>query len=225
MNKQFFLGQQFFPMQKLDNRYRQVVQDVQDVQGIQEIQQVQDEDHDICRCKILPNHQRLAVDYLCFTNNVEKLLNLDNSNNLNNSNNSNETRTRVCFVKQIPWQPDLPERFRFIYKKLKPLIDIKDATKRIDYYEHLTPVLKHHPCITVVRNESTNEIIDVVGKVEWFEKQQLSWWSLPRLKTMLQNGGCFRKHFFRVGFLSTLYSVIQQFTMTDKDYSHSHYPL
>jgi hypothetical protein len=46
---------------------------------------------------------------------------------------------------------------------------------------------------------------------EWLEKQQIAWWSLPRLQLILKNSGKHGGHIFRCGFLSTLGVITQHF--------------
>jgi len=119
-------------------------------------------------------------------------------------------RLRVCYVKFIPWQPGLPETFSQTYRALKQINQEPTLESKISYYETLPENLKQHPAVTITRNESTGQISSIVVPSKWIEKQQIAWWSVPRLKYILKNGGRYKKHTFRYGFLSTLGVVIEK---------------
>jgi hypothetical protein len=131
--------------------------------------------------------------------------NLHNHSNLYNHNSHSKKKLRVCYVKYIPWQPNIPEIFDRIYQHLSTLSNLKFTTDRLEYYHTKLPeALKNHPAILFSHD-------DVTVKCEWLEKQEISWWSLYRLKHVLNNGGKFKKNIFRLGFLSTLSLVLDHF--------------
>ena len=208
---------------------------------------------------------------------------------------SKEKRLRVCFVKYISWQPELPEVFAVTYKSLRFINTLNDVDSKLKYIQTLPQSLQNHPAIIYdygiiehiganeqrsnistcgteqyVRSISSGEIqhnIDRSGQIEdnsgqmehninrsgqmehninrsghmehninksghmkhsrdsmsnrritgihvpneWLEKQQIAWWSLPRLQLILKNSGKHGGHIFRCGFLSTLGVITQHF--------------
>jgi len=132
-------------------------------------------------------------------------------------------RLRVCYVKFIPWQPNLPELFSQTYMALKQINEEPTLDSKISYYETLPENLKLHPAVTVTRDDTTKQISSIVVSRKWLEKQQIAWWSMPRLKYILKNGGRYKKHTFRYGFLSTLGVVIEKINRTTNSKRHTTY--
>ena len=115
---------------------------------------------------------------------------------------------RVCYVKYIPWQPFIAERFRNVYLSLYKLHCRETLPQKIAYYNSLPIFLKTHPAVNVLYKD--HEISDISVKTEWLEKKQIMWWSLPRLNQVLKNDGKYKHHLFRYGFLSTLQITLNQ---------------
>jgi len=122
-------------------------------------------------------------------------------------------RLRVCYVKYLPWQAELPERFAQTYEALHRLRTLPTLERQLHYYQGLSPELQTHPALRIERHED-GRIVRLVVRKEWLEKQQMAWWSLPRLKQALKNGGRYKRHVFRYGFLSTLGIVIERFVQS-----------
>jgi hypothetical protein len=118
-------------------------------------------------------------------------------------------KLRVCYVKSIPWQPCAPDIFHTVYKSLKHLQNLASKDSKIQYYKDLPDYLKNHPAIQI--NYENGNISDISIQSEWMEKQKIEWWSLSRLKNVLRNGGKFKYHSFRLGFLTTLGIVVEKF--------------
>ena len=81
----------------------------------------------------------------------------------------------------------------------------------VDYWKNLPDWIKYHPSVNVTYHVN-GEVQNVRINQDWLEKSQMSWWSLPRLKAVLRNGGRFRKNTFRYGFLPALAVVMEKFT-------------
>lgn len=110
-----------------------------------------------------------------------------------------DTRQRVCYLKQVPWQPDAPVRFRSVTQKLRALADIEDAALRRQTYERLSPSMKLHPAFRVSLEG------DLIVAKEYLEKTRLRWFSVPQLFAVLQRAGTYDPKFpFRIGFTPTL---------------------
>ena len=124
-----------------------------------------------------------------------------------------EKRLRVCYVKFIPWQPDLADVFATTYKSLRFINTLKDVDSKIKYIQTLPETLQSHPAIVYeygnYQNRDRPSGIHVPN--EWLEKRQIAWWSLPRLQLVVKNAGKLGGHVFRCGFLSTLAIVAQHF--------------
>jgi hypothetical protein len=128
-----------------------------------------------------------------------------------------QNRTRVCYVKRIPWQPDLPEKFDQLRQVLVYLHDLALENQSLarDYYLTLASGLQQHPSILVTRDPD-KKITRITVQEEYLEKQQLGWWSLPRLKTIMRNKWVYRdKNCFRTGFRTTLATVLEHFTIME----------
>jgi hypothetical protein len=122
-------------------------------------------------------------------------------------------KVRVCYVNRIPWQPDLPEKFDKIKEVLDKLGDTENMQEVLHCYHNLAPDMQQHPAIEVETDPDTGNIVGVYVKPEYREKQQIGWWSLHRLKSILRNGGAYKnKYCFRAGFLCTLAVVIEHFS-------------
>lgn len=148
------------------------------------------------------NPNTLSVYYVCPFTHME-LTPCQQSNQL-------LKRLRVCYVKYIPWQPHLPELFSKTYCTLYQLQSMPTLEKKVRFWQSMPPELQYHPALVLERSESTLEITNITVLKEWMEKQQIAWWSLPRLKNALKNGGRYRKHVLRYGFLSTLGIVVER---------------
>lgn len=121
-------------------------------------------------------------------------------------------RVRVCYVNRIPWQPDLPEKFDKIKEALDKLGDTENMQDVLHYYHNLSPDMQTHPALEIDK-DATGTVVGVYVKPEYREKQQIGWWSLHRLKSILRNNGCYKSKFcFRAGFLCTLAVIIEHFS-------------
>jgi len=132
--------------------------------------------------------------------------------------NEHSKKLRVCYVKRIPWQPDLPERFDQVRDVLDRLATLasENMERAIEFYDSLTSDMKHHPAIVLARREEGDSIQSISVKAEYREKNQIGWWSLHRLKAVIKNGGAYKnKYCFRIGFLSTLAVVVEHFSIME----------
>ena len=136
------------------------------------------------------------------------------------SNPPGEKRLRVCYVKYIPWQPNLPEVFAATHKSLRCINTFKDVDSKIRYIQTLPKVMQSHPAIVYEYEkcdgndadlQKNRRIIGIRVPDEWLEKRQIAWWSLPRIQLILKNAGKHGGHIFRCGFLSTLGVIAQHF--------------
>ena len=127
-------------------------------------------------------------------------------------------KLRVCYVKRIPWLPDLPERFdqvRDCIDRIKNLVQDNFMTEAIQYYHSLSMEMQNHPALTIARDQQ-GKISSLSVNPDFCEKQQIGWWSLHRLRSVLKNGGSYKSKFcFRIGFLSTLAVVIEQLSVME----------
>jgi hypothetical protein len=124
-----------------------------------------------------------------------------------------QRRVRVCYVNRIPWQPDLPEKFDRIKEALDKLGDTENMEEVLHCYHNLSNDMQNHPALEIETDLETGQIVGVYVKPEYREKQQIGWWSLHRLKSILRNGGSYKNKFcFRAGFLCTLAVIIEHFS-------------
>eukprot|EP00466_Bigelowiella_natans_P009727 jgi/Bigna1/137785/aug1.41_g12493 len=106
--------------------------------------------------------------------------------------------TKVCFLKQVPWQPEVPKAFS------------RTRTIFLDLQKGRDPnsmpfTTRRHPGL--VRN--SNHL--VVGMDEHCtEKCASRWWSLDRLEEVLLNRGHFEHSHFRKSFLPVLHLVVSR---------------
>lgn len=123
-------------------------------------------------------------------------------------------RKRICYVKEIPWQPDLPEVFHQQSRLYRPLRHGTTALERMNYWQTLTPEQQNVPFVTLVYER--NRLVDVVVKSDWMEKAKLEWWSIPRLHGVIRNEGKYRKTYFRRGFVQLLRVILELFVHVKK---------
>jgi hypothetical protein len=139
----------------------------------------------------------------------------DNSDVTDLNNPVQPRKLRVCYVKRVPWQPNAPELFKQAQAPLKKLLEMEKTEimhqEMVDYWKNLPDWIKYHPSVNVTYH-ANGEVEDVCINQDWLEKSQMAWWSLPRLKAVLRNGGRFRKNTFRYGFLPALAVVMEKFT-------------
>ncbi len=120
---------------------------------------------------------------------------------------------RVCYVKRIPWQPDLPEQFQCLRQHLETIdtLSRQDMAAATTRFATLPREVQSHPAFDVCRN-AHGQVVAVTVKSEYLEKQQIGWWSLHRLRSIIRNGGSYKnKYCFRIGFLSTLAVIVEHF--------------
>jgi hypothetical protein len=98
---------------------------------------------------------------------------------------------KVYFVRQVPWQPDVPDRFR----QARSNISNRDPTTYTD-----SPP-KHH--IGILDDNTTDP--------HCMEKHCVSWWSIDRLSEVVRNNGRYRQHFFRKSFMPCLRLLVSKF--------------
>jgi len=118
---------------------------------------------------------------------------------------------RICYLKQIPWLPDLPERFEHLRQQFLQFQQKTDIESKIIYFLSLPIEVQQHCAFTVSR-ASDGQIVNIELNADCLEKRQIGWWSLYRLRSILRNGGSFKnKYCFRIGFLSTLAVIVEHF--------------
>lgn len=120
---------------------------------------------------------------------------------------------RVCYVRRIPWLPELPDRFEYVKTCLDAIHDAlqKGIEEAIDCYNNQPPAIQQHPAIDIKRDHD-QKIIHLHLRREYREIYQIKWWSLHRIKSVLKTGGSYKnKYCFRSGFLTTIGIVLQQF--------------
>ena len=107
-------------------------------------------------------------------------------------------RIRLYYLKEVPWQPDVPERFqqtREVFLK-----------RRDDFLNTEVPLdMCHHPGLTATGIDT-----------HFTEKIELKWWSLDRLRDVLHNRGWYKHHRFRHAFLPVLRIVIDRLGASKK---------
>jgi hypothetical protein len=125
-------------------------------------------------------------------------------------------KTRVCFLKFIPWQPGCPRYFLKVHRYLQRLYTFAGKAgdealtqpdhlqKVIQMYEELPYSIRKHPAINIKRNPATNEIASLTVNPDYLEKQLVSWWSLPMIDKVIENNGQYNKFIFRKNFLPFL---------------------
>jgi hypothetical protein len=119
-------------------------------------------------------------------------------------------KLRVCYVKRIDWQPEIVDQFQETYLNLCELKRLKDPGLKLKLWNSLPSHVRFHPALTF-HYDAENNVKNVFVKTEWTENQQIGWWSLPRLKYVIRNGGQYKKHIFRQGFLPTLEIILDEF--------------
>lgn len=134
-------------------------------------------------------------------------------------NNSVIRKCRTCYLKRIPWQPHLPQVFNTVRSYLERLNELSSINANVSenqplqqYWESLPEWLQSHPAIVVTYNALV--IATITVNSDWLEKQQIMWWSLPRLHTVLKNNGRYKKDYFRHGFLPILSIILEKFSIT-----------
>lgn len=156
----------------------------------------------------------LSVYYVCPFTHLDKIQsNQPLSSDVQHSHPLSKSlkRLRVCYVKYIPWQPNLPQIFSKTYESIYRLNALSTLDEKIEYYNvTLPPELRSHPAIHIERQDGKITHLSVLK--EWIEKQKIAWWSLPRLKHALKNGGRYKRHILRYGFLSTLGIILERFS-------------
>ena len=90
---------------------------------------------------------------------------------------------RVYYIKEIPWQPDIVEKFSQIRSKL-----LEVETNGVPFS------LRTHPAITEYHKVNRH----------FLEKHSIRWWSIDRLIQVVRNHGRYKNHRFRRSFLPIL---------------------
>jgi hypothetical protein len=101
---------------------------------------------------------------------------------------------RMYYLKEIPWQPHIPQTFQVMRKHL---LHIKNTGKT----SGCPFSMRRHPALTLTfpcPSVSNN----------YLEKCALNWWSLDRLNEVLQKKGRYKSQLFRKSFLPVLKIVV-----------------
>ena len=101
---------------------------------------------------------------------------------------------RVYFLKELPWLPQLPQKFSELRDDL---LAIKRGTK-----EAKPP--RTHPALTY------NDCGMLTVDPHYLEKHSMQWWSLDRLREVVANNGRFKNQRFRGSFMRALRIVVQR---------------
>jgi hypothetical protein len=138
---------------------------------------------------------------------------------------SESLRKKICFVKEIPWQPQVPENFAECLRLMSSLSKLPTPLRRVEYWQnHIQHTSwARHPALVLVflhdqekaPEQQANVIVDVQVKTEWLEKCSISWWSIPRLKQVILQDGKFKKQFFRRSFMGFLRIIMDILTMVE----------
>lgn len=97
-------------------------------------------------------------------------------------------RLRVCYLLQVPWQPDIPVVFSEMRREL---LMLKDAPshKRVSFIQKLQEASVFlHPAIKVGRDKKSGLADSVQVAEEHLEKTELQWWSIDQLRLVLKRG-------------------------------------
>lgn len=130
---------------------------------------------------------------------LEDLRSGNYSHRISTSAKPGDPRQRVCYLKQIPWQPDLPLKFRSVIHKLNLIASAHNKEYRRKTFNSFSTVFRQHPAFRRLPDG------DVFVSSDFLEKTCLRWYSIPQLIAVLQKGGSYDPRFpFRIGFTPTL---------------------
>lgn len=115
-----------------------------------------------------------------------------------------EDRCYMCYVKQIPWQPEAPTNFRKTHDRLHRIVHNRTDASWIEE-------MKQHPAVTVRADDTLHVSRD------FMEKTQLRWYSIPQLTQAVSHskhqissrGG--RVEFLRASFANRLHLILSEF--------------
>ncbi len=96
---------------------------------------------------------------------------------------------RVYYLKEIPWQPDIEEKFSEIRSKLRTVES-----------NGVPCSLRNHPAIK--EDNTVNR--------HFLEKHSIGWWSIDRLAEVVRNRGKYKHHRFRRSFLPILRLIVHK---------------
>jgi 8-oxo-dGTP pyrophosphatase MutT (NUDIX family) len=108
---------------------------------------------------------------------------------------------RVFYVKQVPWQAAVCDRF----DRLRSLFKQSTASQ-----SPLPDDLKSHPAI-----KSVDPVVELHS--HYFEKTRIAWFSLERLQQSIRNGGRYKDERFHPVFLPALQLIVQKLTECVKE--------
>ena len=80
----------------------------------------------------------------------------------------------VTFVKQVPWQPEVPKLFKKMREKLYCIMNMETSTQEAQ------AIAGSHPAVTILSANGGTERKLKVNK-DFLEKSQIRWWSVPQL--------------------------------------------
>jgi len=112
---------------------------------------------------------------------------------------TDEIFIRVCYVKHVPWQPEIVQEFRQVTRGLREASLQPDPVARRELLDRWPAEMQQHPGLHV----STTE---VAVDPACLEKQKIQWWSVPWLWEAVEHRGfvAATKDHFRIGVLKTL---------------------
>jgi hypothetical protein len=101
-----------------------------------------------------------------------------------------DQHVRVYYLKEIPWQPDIEQKFAYTRDRL---LSVHKGTIPLPFS------LRRHPALK-----------DNTVDLHFLEKHTIAWWSVERLAEVIKNQGRFRRQRFRKTFLPILRLVVQK---------------
>lgn len=117
-----------------------------------------------------------------------------------------------CIV-HPPWSVD--------HETLRVSARVTDATEaeRLQHWEHLrrriersTALANHHPSVQVTRDAQFNEIQAVNVQKDFLEKDQIRWWGIDEVTSVIYNKGTQGSERFRPYFLPVLQIALSELT-------------
>ena len=129
------------------------------------------------------------------------------------------TRFHVTYVVLVDWDATIPSLFQRQRKGIEKLDAVvqewkyraqKEDGNILHLKDRVEKYILSHPCVTVEREEASGDLTDVRIHKDYLEKDQIRWWSVSDLKTVLSNKGSHDTERFRPYFLPVLKTILAE---------------
>jgi hypothetical protein len=126
-------------------------------------------------------------------------------------------KQKICFLKQVPWQPEIPDKFHFLRNLLYRVYSAPNAEQALFRWKTEVPeTFQFHPGFIIQKNKA-GQMTGVDVNPHYLEKQHVAWCSLSRLQQLTK----LKEQVLRYSFQITVPFILEFFQNTDSPHQNT----